>query len=219
MELAKLSDTVTSTGLMKSYSTFESKAALKSEITDEREISLLEDLKKYKAIPTKSMTSILSVKEIELPKKIKDTLNHKMKNQSLVLRSDLLILEEIPPTDGFCQICGGEFEGDSFFQCVSCSRFVCTPHYIDLIAVGSAFCPNCRGDLFTLPFTCKGCELDFNQTKDFNIHKKKCPLCGYTLPSQEDLVKKRVGEKNLILKKDLPPTVDDKNAKKIWKGI
>ncbi|PWI49301.1 hypothetical protein CEE45_01845 [Candidatus Heimdallarchaeota archaeon B3_Heim] len=146
----------------------------------------LRDLKRNRAVPIKTLTEDLECSRLDLPRKIKHEIGDK--KYSLVLRSDMIVLEDNPPSDSMCQLCAGKLEGLAYFQCKSCMRYVCAPHYVDLKKIDEEKCPNCNDQLSIFPFTCEGCKLDYNQTIDLKDNSEKCKLCGFSLPSQNQLI-------------------------------
>jgi hypothetical protein len=150
----------------------------------------IQDLQMGKAIHMDTLSSELETNQINLPKAIKEYLTKDVQtNKALVLKSEMLLLESIPPKDTNCQVCIGDIQEENYFQCKSCKRFVCAPDYVDLIAVGSTDCPNCSGELFAFPFSCRGCGLDFSSVDEL-IGKSGCPICGYSLENQKNLISK-----------------------------
>ncbi|MHA1993658.1 MAG: WD40 repeat domain-containing protein [Candidatus Hodarchaeales archaeon] len=150
----------------------------------------VQDLAKGKAIHIDTLSSELATGKLKLPQTVKASLTPlRLNNHSLVLRSDLLLLEPTPPKEATCQVCIGEINERNYLQCKSCKRFVCIHDYVDLITVGSPNCPNCSGELILFPFSCQGCGLDFSSVTEIT-GKSGCPLCGYTLVDQPNLIKK-----------------------------
>jgi len=163
---------------------------------DTRKITeYIHDLKTGKAILLTTLVSYLKCKELNLPSKLKELIGEAQDPYSLIFRSGFILLEPSPPSKASCQLCGGGYiEETPFMQCMDCNRYVCTPHYLDLKAVGSEKCPNCGGRLFLFPFSCDGCKLDFNSTQDLGSKIDRCSLCNYPLISQTELLKQRIGE-------------------------
>ncbi len=149
----------------------------------------VQDLVMGKAIHVDTLSSELETRKLKLPNAVKASLTPlRIMNKSLVLRSDMLLLEPTPPKETNCQVCIGEISDQQYLQCNSCKRFVCIHDYVDLATVGSTNCPNCSGDLVMFPFSCKGCGLDFSSVIEIT-GKSGCPLCGYTLADQLTLIK------------------------------
>jgi parallel beta-helix repeat protein len=169
----------------------------------------LHDINRNRAVSIKTLTQELDCSRLNLPEKIKQELN--VTDQSLVLRSEMMILEDNPPTDSMCQICTGKLEGESYLQCKSCLRYVCLLHYVDLKNLGEENCPNCDEPLSIFPFTCEGCKLDYNQIVDVEGDSARCKLCGYSLPSQSQLIYDRT--RNITSSADKRLTNDEYNDK------
>jgi hypothetical protein len=149
----------------------------------------VQDLEKGKAIHIDTLSSELETGKLNLPKTIKASLTpQRLNNHSLVLRSDMVLLEPTPPKEATCQVCIGEINEKNYLQCKTCKRFVCPSDYVDLVTVGSSNCPNCSGDLILFPFTCRGCGLDFSSVTELT-GKSGCPLCGYKLVDQSSFIK------------------------------
>ncbi len=148
----------------------------------------IRDLQMGKAIHLDSLTSELETSKIKLPKAIKESLRPQdLIKHSLVQRSDMILLQSIPPKDANCQVCIGEIHDEQYFQCESCKRFVCISDYVDLVTVDSNNCPNCSGGLVIFPFSCKGCGIDYSSVIELS-GKSGCPICGYTLTDQQKLI-------------------------------
>ena len=188
-------------GVIKSYPVVKAKSFKYSQVIKTKARATLEyyrpkpqqtwvqDLQMGKAIHIDSISSELETSKIKLPNAVKASLApQKVINHSLVLRSDMLLLEPTPPKEANCQVCIGGIEENSYLQCKSCKRYVCTPDYVDLVTVGSSSCPNCSGELIMFPFSCKGCGLDFSSVTEIT-GKSGCPICGYTLADQEKLIR------------------------------
>ncbi|MHA1977584.1 MAG: WD40 domain-containing protein [Candidatus Hodarchaeales archaeon] len=149
----------------------------------------VQDLQMGKAIHIDSLSSELETSKLKLPNAVKASLvPRNLSKHSLVLRSEMLLLEPTPPKDASCQVCIGEIQDENYLQCKSCKRFVCTHDYVDLVTVGSSNCPNCSGELIMFPFNCKGCGLDFSSVTEIS-GKSGCPICGYTLVDQGSLIR------------------------------
>ncbi|MFX0183636.1 MAG: hypothetical protein ACFE95_11190 [Candidatus Hodarchaeota archaeon] len=151
----------------------------------------LQDLLRGRAISRDVLTAEFNCSQLELPHRVKDVIGESMKGHLLVMRAGLFLIERCPPTKANCQICAREFEGENYFQCEHCQRYVCTPHYVDMKIVGSPDCPNCGGTLISLPFSCEGCSLDFSNVAELPGEATRCPLCGHSLVAQSDLIEKR----------------------------
>jgi hypothetical protein len=150
--------------------------------------SWIQDLEMGKAIPVDLLTSTLHVRQLKLPDTVKTALTpqHLTKNV-LVLRSEMLLLEPVPPKEANCQVCMAEILDQHYFQCKDCKRFVCIHDYIDLTTVGRGQCPNCSGSLIMFPFSCKACNLDFSSVSEI-AGKSGCSLCGYVLADQSVII-------------------------------
>jgi parallel beta-helix repeat protein len=172
----------------------------------------LQDLLRGRAISMDILTTEFSCSQLELPRRIKDAIGESTKGHLLVLRSGLILLEKIPLNKANCQICTRDFEGETYFQCLNCQRYVCTPHYVDLKAVGSTSCPNCGGTLMSLPFSCDGCSLDFSKVNDLTLKTTRCPLCGYSLVKQSKLIEERT--KGIITSVQIPTPPEGYDEKK-----
>lgn len=145
------------------------------------------DLQTGKAIPLNLLAKSFKKDSLEVPKIVKTELtNQQLSGKMLVMRSQMLLLEPIPPQDAICQICMTSLKELNYFQCSQCQRYVCVPDYVDLQAVGRSGCPNCSGDLVIFPFTCSACNIDFSSVKELS-RQSRCPLCGYILPDQTSL--------------------------------
>jgi hypothetical protein len=150
----------------------------------------IQDLENGKAIHVKTLSKTLETHQLKLPNAIKMALTSKrLIGKSLVMRSDMLLLEPIPPKDASCQVCISEISDDSYFQCKGCKRFVCIHDFVDLKTVGSTNCPNCSSGLILFPFSCTACGLEFSSVNEI-AEKSGCSLCGYTLIDQSTLISK-----------------------------
>ncbi|MHA2328540.1 MAG: WD40 repeat domain-containing protein [Candidatus Hodarchaeales archaeon] len=149
--------------------------------------SWVSDLEKGKAIPVEMLTKNLEKTELELPKIVKNQLtDQQLAGKTLVMRSQMLMLQPVPPQNANCQTCMSEIEDTNYFQCMKCRRYICVNDYVDLQEVGRENCPNCSGDLLIFPFTCSACGLDYSSIKELSS-QSRCPLCGYSLPDQSEL--------------------------------
>ncbi|MFX0183784.1 MAG: hypothetical protein ACFE95_11940 [Candidatus Hodarchaeota archaeon] len=150
--------------------------------------SWIQDLEMGKAIPVVLLTLILQVQQLKLPNMVKTALTPKrLTEKVLVLRSEMLLLEPIPPKRANCQMCMTEILDQHYLQCKDCKRFVCIHDYVDLTTVGRGQCPNCSGDLIMFPFSCIACNLDFSAISEIS-GKSGCPLCGYVLTDQSEII-------------------------------
>ncbi|MFW9904664.1 MAG: hypothetical protein ACFFFH_10050, partial [Candidatus Thorarchaeota archaeon] len=147
-----------------------------------------QDLQMGKAIPIDLLTEVFSKTSLDIPRTIKKELpQHQLLGKSVVMRSQMVLLKPIPPQEASCQVCMSEITETHYFQCSQCQRYVCINDYVDLQSVGRSSCPNCSGDLLIFPFSCSACELDYSSIKELS-KQSRCPLCGYTLPDQKNLV-------------------------------
>jgi WD40 repeat protein len=150
--------------------------------------SWIQDLEMGKAIPVDLLTSALQVQQLTLPYTVKTALTpQRLTEKVLVLRSEMLLLEPVPPKEANCQMCMAKITDQHYFQCKDCKRFVCIHDYVDLTTVGRGQCPNCSGDLIMFPFSCKACNLDFSSISEIS-GKSGCPLCGYVLADQSEII-------------------------------
>ncbi|MFX0171570.1 MAG: hypothetical protein ACFE9L_06600 [Candidatus Hodarchaeota archaeon] len=159
-------------------------------IRSSSQTSWIQDLEMGKAIPVVLLTSILQVHQLKLPKTVKTAFAPQcLTEKVLVLRSEMLLLEPIPPKEANCQMCMAGIKDQHYFQCKDCKRYICIHDYVDLITVGRDQCPNCSGNLIMFPFSCKGCNLDFSAISEIS-GKSGCPLCGYVFADQSEIISK-----------------------------
>ncbi|MFW9854516.1 MAG: hypothetical protein ACFFFG_05630 [Candidatus Thorarchaeota archaeon] len=153
-----------------------------------RSTTWMSDLKSGKAIPIKQLADTIGKKPLDIPKFAKATIEKEIFiDKRLVIRSQMLLLSPLPPKDVTCQVCLTEITERHYFQCLECKRYICISDYVDLQNVGRTGCPNCSGRLQAFPFTCSACNLDFGSVEELT-RQERCPLCGYTLPSQSMIV-------------------------------
>ena len=151
-------------------------------------LNSLQDLLRKRAVPFDTLKDELQCSSLELPNQIKHDLGQNITGFSLVYRSGMISLENIPPSGTMCQVCTGSLDGKLYFQCESCLRYVCLPHFVDLKELNEETCPNCDGRLFIFPFTCKGCNLDYNRILDMESNMENCKHCGFSFPNQNQLI-------------------------------
>ncbi|UCE12828.1 MAG: hypothetical protein JSV04_11625 [Candidatus Heimdallarchaeota archaeon] len=175
------------------------------------------DLQAGKAIPLSLLAKNFEKDSLDIPKIVKTELTtQQLTGKMLVMRSQMLLLEPIPPQDANCQICMTPIKELSYFQCSQCQRYVCVPDYVDLQAVGRSGCPNCSGDLVILPFTCSACNIDFSSVKELS-KQSRCPLCGYTLPDQSSMssnITKGIQPSQIARKQEPEDLSEEKEQKK-----
>ncbi len=147
-------------------------------------------LKNGLGVPVNTAAEVLQTSSnIDIPRKIKHLFQKWEENDSLILRGGVFFIEKTPAPTSYCQLCGGgSIESEIYFQCCTCEQYVCSPHFTQLTSVGKPTCSNCDGKLYYFPFTCQGCQLDFNSRSEINGEPEFCPLCGHSLPSQELLI-------------------------------
>jgi len=139
---------------------------------------LIRDLLEDKALPHSHLVSSFGVSDLE----VINTLQLYVPEGTYLTRiSDLYRLVKPSPT---CQICHRHTEDIPHFQCDTCNRYLCQGHYMAVKQVGYPTCPECGGNLISLPIKCRGCGvayLDLSNMK--NLHT--CQFCNYKLESPD----------------------------------
>lgn len=143
------------------------------------------DLLEGKAISISSLQNIFDCSEIAVPKKLKSCLSEEITGILIVLKSRLIMFEKHPPKV-MCQLCLGKISSKTYFQCTTCKRYTCKTHYVESRNRGYKNCITCGSEILFFPFSCSGCSIDFSSVDEYK--EENCPLCGYPLPKQDQLI-------------------------------
>ncbi len=140
----------------------------------ENQRQIMDDLRMGKAIPSYQIIETFQVKEMD----IVPTIQSYIPEGEFITRIEDLY-RMVKPTH-FCQLCQKPTDNIPYFQCVSCTRYLCQGHYTEIKQRGYPSCPECSGDLSALPIKCKGCGITYLNWSNMKNHVM-CQFCNYQL--------------------------------------